>query len=147
MAISTQDIHVVLYHHENILATSQIHINSKPSEKCSFPNCTKSGELLKTEPASCWHSLFLREEGGEWKLCSTKKIRCQWKNKLAFQFWNKEEKKDLQLVVCWEILSQHQEPWRNKTKDGSKKVCSLVQRKEAYASNFQKYSFLWDLAI
>lgn len=47
MAISTQDIHVVLYHHENILATSQIHINSKPSEKCSFPNCTKSG-------GSCW---------------------------------------------------------------------------------------------
>lgn len=43
MAISTQDIHVVLYHHENILATSQIHINSKPSEKCSFPNRTKSG--------------------------------------------------------------------------------------------------------
>lgn len=47
MAISTQHIHVVLYHHDNILATSQIHINSKPSEKCSFPNRTKSGEAAE----------------------------------------------------------------------------------------------------
>lgn len=66
MAISTQDIHVVLYHHGNILATSQIHINSKPSEKCSFPNCAKSGEAAE-DGASQLLTQSLPEERG-WRV-------------------------------------------------------------------------------
>lgn len=127
MAISTQDIHVVLYHHDNILASSQIHINSKPSKKYSFPNRTKSGEAAEDRASQLltFSSWGKRVESGN--SAPLRKPGASAKTNWPSIFEIKKKKKDLQLVVCWEILCQHQEPWRNKTKDGSKK-CALQCR-------------------
>lgn len=65
-----------------------------------FLCCTRKTEEAVKDIANCWHTFFLREEGGEWKLCSTEKTRCQCKNRLPV----------LELVQLWAMSSQGQEP-------------------------------------
>lgn len=87
---------------------SGIHIKHRRDLKTStFIRCTKREEAVK-DTASSWHTFFLREEGGEWKLRSTEKTRCQCMESRQKETDGPFLRKALQLVQLWGIFSQVQ---------------------------------------